>query len=71
MAHWVSSAATCPYYRLETPTMVQCEGLDEDGNLKLSYRDSKETQRHIDRLCHGAWQQCPIAQMLEHKYEGG
>ncbi len=60
--HYVSTAAICPFYRMEETTKVYCKGLEKGELLIRSRKD--DIKRTKDKYCKGAWAQCPIAKML-------
>lgn len=60
--HYVSSAALCPFYRMEEATKIYCRGVDE-GALSIQSWKS-DCRAYKEKYCKAAWARCPVANML-------
>lgn len=70
-AQYVSAFALCPFYRLQSNTWVQCEGIEDGSTVKLAFKATQHAQEYIRQFCNGDWDACRIARMLNQKYEDG
>lgn len=61
--------AQCPYYREDGGQTVRCEGLCARSSLRLSFGNRYELRTHKEKYCHQDWKGCPIAGMLNRKYD--
>ena len=61
-----SSAAKCPFYRMEDPKSIYCEGLRPGWGLVYT-KDGKEgtAKGYKKKFCYADWEGCPIAKMIE------
>lgn len=59
----------CPYYREDGAQVVRCEGVSRGNNLQLSFNGKRVKKAYKDRHCRDAWITCPIAKMLNEKYD--
>lgn len=62
--HYHSSAAKCPYYRGEEPTLIFCAGPCGSDTVRMSFRAGAPARIHKAKFCRGEWQGCPIAKMI-------
>lgn len=60
--HYVSTAAICPFYRMEETTKVYCKGAAEGELIIRSFK--KDAKPWKDQYCKAAWARCPVASML-------
>ena len=68
--HYESSNAVCPFYRMEDPKAVYCEGINPGWTIRLSKDGKSGSAKGFKRkLCYNLWEQCPIAQMLQRIYK--
>lgn len=67
--HYESSAARCPFYRMEDRKSVTCEGLGPNWTIKMS-KDGKSGNAggYKRRFCYDRWQECPVAVMLQARF---
>ena len=59
----------CPYYKAEQQRQLRCEGLSEGNRLHLCFTGGRGLWEYKQRHCRSRWQSCPIARMLDEKYE--
>lgn len=59
----------CPYYKYEAPQMIYCEGVDENTSLHLAFDTKQRKKAYMGSKCNKCWKTCPIAQMLNRKYD--
>ena len=64
--YYESSAALCPFYRMEDPKSVICEGFGPKWTIKLS-KDGKggSAGGFKRKFCYDRWDECPISKMLQ------
>ena len=65
--HYESSAALCPFYRMEEKTVIWCEG-PSDSVMRLLYEQEDTTEKQKTQFCYHTWTNCPIARMLWAQY---
>ena len=83
MSRNIDINAVCPYFTEEpsggsrklhellTKTRIRCEGLTPGGKIFLEFPNAASKQEHLEDFCYcDCWQGCPIALMLNEKYEG-
>ena len=60
-----SSAARCPFYRMEDPKSIYCEGLRPGWGI-IYTKDGHEgtAKAYKKKFCYKAWDECSIAKML-------
>lgn len=63
--HYVSTAAICPFYRMEETTKIYCKGIEEGALSIQSFK--KDCKGYKDRFCKASWARCPVANMLFEK----
>lgn len=60
----------CPFYIAEGKRGVRCEGLVKGSSLRLNFnREKSFLHFRENHCCSMQWEQCPIARMLDAKYE--
>lgn len=66
---YINPDAKCPFYRMEDPCVVHCEGLAEGLgiNLEISSRDEARTWKRT--YCQDNWMGCFLAKMMWKQYE--
>lgn len=69
MKYSVSKRATCPFYKGEYRQEIFCEGLVENSNIHLGYANPGLLNEHKQKCCEADYRSCPIAQMLEKKWD--
>lgn len=60
-----SSAALCPFYRMESSQEIWCEGWVEGMGVRLQFKQN--ALKYKEEYCRGDWEKCPIAVMLSIK----
>lgn len=60
--YYSSPGAQCPFYRMEEPNTIHCEGVIPDSTIQLYIK--KAPAKYRLRYCCGDWKCCPIAKML-------
>ena len=68
--NWRDADAKCPFYHKLDLRSTLCEGLD-NGTIMIRFGSNRNRDRHFDALCARSWEGCPIAIILECKYEEG
>ena len=64
---YMTPEAQCPFYRMEEPNMIHCEGVVPDSTIRLYLRTAPGEYRR--RYCRSSWRKCPIAIMLWSLYD--
>ena len=60
----------CPFYRMENSTGIFCEGIGPKWTIHMSKAGKGGSARgYKKRFCYDRWQGCPIAEMLQKKYQ--
>ena len=65
-----SSAAKCPHYKGEQADIrtggaaVYCQGICAAETTRLFFRAKDKMATHTRRFCREAWEDCPLAQIL-------
>lgn len=59
----------CPYYREEAPQTLHCEGVTEGSCLQLGFSSRPRMHAYKARYCRACWKTCPVAGMLNRKYD--
>ena len=62
-----SPNALCPFYRMETTREIWCEGWLEGMNIRISF--IRSALDYKTENCRAAWEQCPVAKMLNELYD--
>ena len=68
--HPISKRAVCPYYKAHQRQEIFCEGIQESTRIHLGFSDpaTLDTYKH-DKCESEDWKSCPIADMLNRKYD--
>lgn len=68
--HYESSAARCPFYRMEDRKSVSCEGFGPNWTIKIS-KDGKNgnASGYKKHFCYDRWEECPVARMLQERFQ--
>lgn len=67
-----STYAQCPFYKGHIQGVICCEGPVEGSVLRLSFASCQLQADHRRGFCEKMdYGRCPVARMLEAKYEGG
>ena len=63
--------AICPYYQHESEYTITCEGIFENSQQQVKFRTKADKVKHVSEVCSsfGYSRLCPVARMLEKKYE--
>ncbi len=63
--------AICPYYQHESKYTITCEGIFENSQQQVKFSTKADKMRHVSEVCSsfGYSRFCPVARMLEKKYE--
>ncbi len=65
-----SQWAKCPFYKGHTNQVIHCEGAVEQAATHLAFAQPRLQRDHRLRFCEKmAYGKCPVAKMLEEKYE--
>jgi hypothetical protein len=59
----------CPFYKFSATTSITCEGITDDSDLKLFFKDKKRMRFHREVFCCSKYKNCELYSMLEKKYE--
>lgn len=60
----------CPYYKTNANQVIRCEGIEEGMATHLTFADHAQLINYKGRYCRKmAYMACPLARMLEGKYE--
>ena len=59
----------CPFYKYERYFMIVCEGVAKGSTLQLSFSGKGKKSDYRMRVCERNYKDCPIACMLEKKWE--
>lgn len=61
----------CPFFdRFYRGKSIKCEGLGRTGGYLINgFGSEKEWVEHVNLFCNKDWEECPIARMLNEKYE--
>ena len=60
----------CPFYDQEVRRRIKCESPFEGSILQVSFGADKGFKEHREAYCCSMnWEKCPIAKMLNDKYE--
>ena len=67
---YVSTAALCPFYQMENAKSITCEGPGPGWTIRVSKDGNSGNAKDFKRKnCYDQWEQCPIAKMLQERYE--
>ena len=68
--HYVNPSAMCPFYRMEDPNSIFCEGIGPKWTIRLT-KDGKggSARGYKKKFCYDDWKNCPISRMLQKKFE--
>lgn len=69
MKRYCSPEALCPFYRSEDSQKIYCEGIGEGNAIHLAFGSKTHLKIHKDSYCDSEYGECPIAKMLNKKYE--
>ena len=61
--------AKCPYYREDGGQAVRCEGPCARSSIQLSFGNRYQLRDYKEQHCHEDWKTCPVADMLNRKYD--
>ena len=63
--------AICPYYQHESKYTITCEGIFENSQQQVKFSTKEDKVKHVLQVCSsfGYSRLCPVARMLEKKYE--
>ena len=65
-----SAWAYCPFYIGHTQQVIHCEGAVDGCAIHLAFAHPKYQREHRFAYCERrAYKDCPVAKMLEAKYE--
>ena len=61
----------CPFFRkLNLGKSIRCEGLTSSGYIINGFGNEDEWKSFVKTYCNKAYETCPIAKLLQNKYEG-
>lgn len=69
MKYSVSKRAKCPFYKGEYRQEIFCEGLIQDSNIHQGYANPGLLNEYKQKHCEADYHSCPIAQVLEKKWD--
>lgn len=69
--HYESSAAVCPFYKMEDTTDLFCDGFSPGMSINLNFTSERAATRFKLRYCRHQWQNCPLAKTLTQCYNRG
>lgn len=69
MAMTEDALAACPYYKEDGGQVVRCEGPYHRSGLHLSFANRYQLSGHKRKYCQRDWAACPIAGLLNRKYD--
>lgn len=63
--------AVCPFYRWQQNQKICCEGIVDNSTLHLAFAVPEDRLRQVVQHCNSinGYPTCPIAKMLNEKYE--
>ena len=64
-----SGGVICPYYRREGNLYVTCEGFSPGAQNQMGFPSAWRRQRWQEVYCMRQYRLCPLAYLLEKKYE--
>ena len=67
--HNFRKKAQCPFYKGEYRMEIFCEGLIPDSSIHQGYANPALMNDYIKEFCTKDYERCPVAQMLNKKYE--
>ena len=60
----------CPFYKYDSARRITCEGLVDNSNITLGYRNIKDYDTQLIVFCCEHYKRCEVYRMLmEAKYE--
>lgn len=65
----VSVYVKCPYYRREERQKICCEGVGKGSYIHLVFDSAQRTKDYEKCFCKGDYNQCPLAKMLNRRYD--
>lgn len=66
---YVNPNAKCPFYRMEEPCTIHCEGLSEGFGLNLDISTREEAKGWKHSHCQDNWMDCFLARVLWMQYD--
>ena len=62
----------CPFFIKNNPqaNTITCEGYDGCRNVQSNFKNKRQLMIKATRHCQGSYEDCPIFQMANQKYEG-
>ena len=67
--HSYGTYVICPYYKDESQQVLYCESPVDDSKLHLAFATKSTMRTHRKNMCEGNYKNCPIAQMLNRKWD--
>lgn len=61
--------AVCPYYHCESRYSITCEGIEDGTEVLTRFPDSDARDRWVQEQCCRFRRTCPVAKLLDEKYE--
>jgi hypothetical protein len=61
--------ARCPYFKGSGERKVMCEGITDDCNTILDFRNRESRNKHRELFCDRKYENCEIYRALEEKYD--
>ena len=62
---WNDVDVLCPFYRRTEGRRISCEGLLVNSVIQQRFRDERSKGMFMRRYCNSAWEDCPIAIMID------
>lgn len=61
----------CPYYKTNASQVIYCEGLEDGMAIHMAFASHAQLINYKGRFCRKfEYWNCPIAKILEEKYDG-
>ena len=59
----------CPYFISVTEKSISCEGVEHSKSVVQKFSTKELTQCHLQKYCYRYPNKCPIARIIDEKYE--
>ena len=67
---WAEANVKCPFYKYDDgKNRIDCEGCTGSRTTRVLFNTKADQKRHLNGFCCGQYKKCPIAEMLNKKYE--
>ena len=61
----------CPYYKTNASQVIYCEGLEDGMAIHMAFATHAQLVNYKGRFCRRMdYRYCPLARILEEKYDG-